>query len=64
MWREPSWAQMCTLCRPVRSLEMAETSALVKMGDEPSLYQLADKELQFHNRPHIQLKKHVVAALF
>lgn len=31
MWREPSWAQMCTLCRPVRSLEMAETSALVKM---------------------------------
>ena len=26
------WAQMCTLCRPARSLEMSETSALVKLG--------------------------------
>ena len=28
----PLWAQMCTLCRPARSLETAETSALVKVG--------------------------------
>ena len=32
MWREHLWAQMCTLCRPARSLEMAETSALVEVG--------------------------------
>ena len=31
---------------------------------EPSLYQLADKELLFHGRPHTHLEKHVVAALF